>query len=332
MPVPPPPPPTPRPRAGPPLESILEAVGGTPVVRLSRVAEAGGADLYAKLESFNPGGSVKDRIAVAMIEAAEREGRLAPGARVVEPTSGNTGLGLALACAVKGYPLTLVMPDSTALEHRQAVEGYGAKIVLTPAEEGMTPAVERAREIARAEGAFLPQQFENPANPGVHRATTGPELVEAFRALGALPDAFVAGVGTGGTLTGVAAVLRRARPGVLLVAVEPAASPVLSGGAAGPTRIQGLGAGFVPAVLDRGAYDRVVTVSDEDAWAMKVRLAREEGLLVGVSSGAAVVAARGIARELGRGKRVATVLADTGERYFSTAEWFEDAGAREAAR
>jgi cysteine synthase A len=323
--------PTTRPRAAPPLESILEAVGATPVVRLGRVADPAGAEIYAKLESLNPAGSVKDRIAVAMIAAAERDGRLAAGARVVEPTSGNTGLGLALACAVKGYRLTLVMPDSTALEHRQAVEAYGAELVLTPAEEGMTPAVERAREIARAEGAFLPQQFENPANPAAHRDTTGPELVEAFRALGALPDAFVAGVGTGGTLTGVSQVLRRARPGVLVVAVEPAASAVLSGGPPGPTRIQGIGAGFVPAVLDRGAYDRVVAVTDEDAWAMKVRLAREEGLLVGVSSGAAVVAARAIAGELGRGKLVATVLADTGERYFSMAEWFE-ASPREVPR
>ena len=302
------------------------------MARLGRVADPAGAQVYAKLESFNPGGSVKDRIAVAMIAAAERDGRLAPGMRVVEPTSGNTGLGLALACAVKGYPLTLVMPDSTALEHRQAVEAYGAEVVLTPAEGGMTPAVARAAEIARKEGAFLPQQFENPANPAAHRDTTGPELVAAFRALGALPDAFVAGVGTGGTLTGVAGVLRRARPGALVVAVEPAASAVLSGGAPGPTRIQGIGAGFVPAVLDRAAYDRVVAVTDEDAWAMKVRLARAEGLLVGISSGAAVVAALAIARELGRGKIVATVLADTGERYFSMAEWFETPAPREPRR
>ncbi|HET8539508.1 MAG TPA: cysteine synthase A [Anaeromyxobacter sp.] len=325
-------PPPPRPRAAPPLESILDAVGGTPVVRLARVGGPGAAEVYAKLESLNPGGSVKDRIAVAMIAAAERDGRLAPGTRVVEPTSGNTGLGLALACAVKGYRLTLVMPASTALEHRQAVEAYGADVVLTPAEDGMAPAVARAREIAAREGAFLPQQFENPANPAAHRDTTGPELVRAFRALGALPDAFVAGVGTGGTLTGVSGVLRRARPDVLVIAVEPAACPVLSGGAPGPTRIQGIGAGFVPAVLDRGAYDRVLTVTDEDAWAMKVRLAVEEGLLVGVSSGAAVVAALAVARELGRGKLVATLLADTGERYFSMAEWFEGRAAREGAR
>jgi cysteine synthase len=317
-----------RPRAAPPLESILEAVGGTPIVRLSRVVEPGSAEVYAKLESFNPGGSVKDRIALSMIEAAEREGRLGPGGHVVEPTSGNTGVGLALACAVKGLRLTLVMPDSTSLEHRQALEGYGARIVLTPAEEGMGPAVARAREIAAQDGALLLQQFENAANPAAHREGTGPELLAAFRALGAPPDALVLGVGTGGTLTGVSSLLRRERPGALVVAVEPRASAVLSGEPAGPTRIQGLGAGFVPAILEAGAYDRVIAVGDEEAWEMKLRLAREEGLLVGISSGAATVAALRIARELGPGRRVATVFADTGERYFSMAEWFAPGGGR----
>ncbi len=292
-----------RPRAAPPLDSILEAVGGTPIVRLGRVIPAGAAAIYAKLESFNPGGSVKDRIALAMIEAAEREGRLAPGGRLVEPTTGNTGVGLALVCAVKGYRLTLVLPDSTALEHLQALEAYGAEIVLTRAEEGLSASVARALELARRDGALVLDQFANPANPDAHRRGTGPELVQALR-------------------TGVAPVLRHARPGVLVVAVEPEACAVLSGGRAGPTRIQGLGAGFVPAVLDRGAYDRVVTVSDEEAWAMKARLAREEGLLVGISSGAAVAAAVRVARELGDGKVVATVLGDTGERYFSMEEWF----------
>jgi cysteine synthase A len=311
-----------RPRAAPPLESILDAVGGTPVVRLRRVVPPGAAAVLAKLESFNPGGSVKDRIAVSMIEAAERDGRLAPGARIVEPTSGNTGVALALACAVKGYRLTLVMPESTALEHRQALAAYGAEVVLTRAEEGIPAAVARAAEIAARDGALVLQQFENPANPAAHRAATGPELLEAFRAAGALPDAFVAGVGTGGTLSGVAAVLRRARPGLLVVAVEPAACAVLSGGPPGPTRIQGLGAGFVPAVLDRAAYDRVATVTDEEAWATKERLAREEGLLVGPSSGAAAAVALRVARELGAGKTVATVFGDTGERYFSMEEWF----------
>lgn len=311
-----------RPRAAPPLESILGAVGGTPIVRLRRLPPAGAAAIYAKLESFNPGGSVKDRIALSMVEAAERDGQLAAGGRIVEPTSGNTGVGLALVCAVKGYRLTLVMPDSTALEHRQAVAAYGAEVVLTPAEDGIPPTVARAREIAAREGALLLQQFENPANPAAHREGTGPELVAAFRSAGALPDAFVAGVGTGGTLSGVSGVLRQARPGALVVAVEPAACAVLSGGPAGPSRIQGLGAGFVPAVLDRHAYDRVIAVTDEEAWAVKQRLAREEGLLVGISSGAAAAAAVQVARELGAGKIVATVFADTGERYFSMDQWF----------
>jgi cysteine synthase A len=315
-----------RPRAAPPLESILDAIGGTPVVRLRRVVPADAAEVLAKLESFEPGGSVKDRIALAMIEAAERAGRLAPGGALVEPTSGNTGVGLALVAAVKGYRLTLVMPDSTALEHRQALEAYGATLVLTRAEEGMEPAVARAREIARAEGALLLDQFANPANPAAHRHGTGPELVAAFRAAGAAPAAFVAGVGTGGTLAGVAPVLRRAFPGIAVVAVEPESCAVLSGGPPGPTRIQGLGAGFVPAVLERSAYDRVLAVSDEEAWATKLRLAREEGLLLGISSGAAVAAAVRVARELGPGRIVATLLGDTGERYFSMEAWFERQG------
>jgi cysteine synthase len=321
-----------HPRADAPIEDLLEAVGGTPVVRLRRVVPPGAAAIFAKLESFNPGGSVKDRIADSMLEAAARAGRLAPGDRVVEPTSGNTGLALALACAVRGYRLTLVMPDSTSLEHRQTIEAYGAEILLTPAEEAMPPAVARAREIAEREGAVLLQQFDNPANPAAHREGTALELLEAFDALGAGPDAFVAGVGTGGTLTGVADVLRRERPGALLVAVEPAVCAVLSGGAPGPTRIQGLGAGFVPGVLDRRAYDRIETVTDEAAWEMKGRLAREEGLLVGTSSGAAVVGAIRVALALGEGRSVATVLPDTGERYFSAAEWFAAAPAPRSAR
>lgn len=294
-------------------------------MRLRRIPDSGCASIYAKLESFNPGGSVKDRIAVSMVEAAEADGRLSPGGHVVEPTSGNTGLGLALVCAVRGYRLTLVMPDSTALEHRQALAAYGAGVVLTPAEEGLPASVARAAEIARREGALVLQQFENPANPAAHLRGTGPEMLAAFRALGALPDALVLGVGTGGTLTGVARTLRRERDGLLVVAVEPLSSAVLAGGSPGPTRIQGLGAGFVPAVLDRSAYDRVIPVADEEAWRMKLRLAREEGLLVGTSSGAAVVAALRVARELGPGKLVATLLADTGERYFSMAEWFPEA-------
>jgi len=311
-----------RPRAAAPLETILDAIGGTPCVRLGRVVPAGAAAVYAKLESFNPGGSVKDRIAASMIEAAAREGRLAPGGRVVEATSGNTGIGLALVCAVKGYRLTLVMPDSTSIEHRQALEAYGAEIVLTPAEEAMAPSVALAGELAERDGALLVQQFENPANPAAHRERTAREILAAFEAM-AHPDALVVGVGTGGTLTGVAGVLRATWPGLDVVAVEPAACAVLSGGPPGKTRIQGLGAGFVPAVLDRAAYDRVIAISDEAAWSMKMRLGREEGLLVGVSSGAAAAAALQVAEELGAGRSVLTVFADTGERYFSVAEWFE---------
>jgi cysteine synthase A len=313
-----------RPRAAPPLESILEAVGDTPVVRLRRSVPPGSAEVWAKLESFNPGGSVKDRIALAMVEAAERDGRLDPGARIVEPTAGNTGVALALVCAVKGYRLTLVMPDSTSLELRQSLESYGAELVLTRAEDGFAATVARARDLARG-GAVLLDQFENPQNPAAHRQGTGRELVETFRAARARPDAFVAGVGTGGTLSGVAQVLRRAWPGVLLVAVEPASCAVLSGGAPGPTRILGLGAGFVPAVLDRRAYDRVVAVADEEAWETKRGLAVAEGLLVGLSSGAAAAAALRVAAELGPGKVVATLFADTGERYFSMDAWFEPA-------
>jgi cysteine synthase A len=312
-------------RAAPPLESILEAVGGTPVVRLRRVVPAHGAGVFAKLESFEPGGSVKDRIALAMVEAAERGGRLRPGDSIVEPTSGNTGIGLALVCAVKGYRLSLVMPDSTALEHRQALEDYGARLVLTRAEDGMEAAVTRARELAHADGSLLLDQFANPANPAAHRVGTGPELVAALREASVTPDVFVAGVGTGGTLSGAAPVLRQAFPRVVVVAVEPEACAVLSGRPPGPTRIQGLGAGFVPAVLDRSAFDRIMTVRDEDAWAMKLRLAREEGLLVGASSGAVVVAAARVAAELAPDRTVVTLLADTGERYFSMEAWFEAA-------
>jgi cysteine synthase A len=312
-----------------PIETILEAVGGTPLVRLRRVVDPAGAVVYAKIESLNPGGSVKDRIAISMIEAAERDGRLSEGAHLVEPTSGNTGVALALACAVKRYRLTLVVPDSASIEHRQALEAYGAEVVLTPAEQGFPPAVARANEIARERGALLLDQFSNRANPAAHADGTGPELVAALDEIGLRADAFVAGVGTGGTLSGVARVLKKRWPDVTVIAVEPESCPVLSGGAPGPTRIQGLGAGFVPEILDRRAYDRVVTVSDAAAWDMKERLSREEGILAGVSSGAAALVAAAIATELGATKVVATVFPDSGERYFSMAEWFpREAGAR----
>lgn len=304
------------------IGSILEAIGATPIVHLSRISPDGGAAIYAKLEHLNPTGSVKDRIALAMIEAAERDGRLKPGGTVVEPTSGNTGIGLALVCAVKGYKLILTMPESMSLERRALLEAYGVEVVLTPEDQVMDGAVRRAEAIARETGAFMPQQFDNPANPDAHRQLTAREIEAWIDAEKAPLDAFVAGVGTGGTVTGVGGVLAARHPGVQVVAVEPDASAVLSGEPAGPTKIQGLGAGFVPPVLDRSVYSRIERVSDRDAWQTKQRLAGEEGILAGISSGANVEAAHRIARELGPGKRVLTMICDTGERDFSLAEYF----------
>jgi cysteine synthase A len=301
-------------------ESTLDLVGGTPLVRIARVGANGPrAALWAKMENLNPGGSVKDRICVAMIEEAEKSGALAPGGVVVEPTSGNTGIGLALACAVKGYRCILTMPASMSLERRQLLEAYGAKIVLTPAEGQMEAAIDEARAIAdKTPGAFMPHQFDNPANPRVHARVTAREIEEAMRPLAI--DAFVGGVGTGGTISGVGAVLRE--KGTRIVAVEPDACATISRGERGPTKIQGLAAGFVPKNYDPAVVDEVRTVRDADAWATKVDLARREGLLVGISAGAAVFAALEVARELGPGKNVVTVLPDTGERYFSLEEFF----------
>jgi cysteine synthase A len=309
------------------VESVLELVGDTPLVAVRKLGPGPRAAVWAKMEQLNPGGSVKDRICLAMIEAAERSGALKPGGVVVEPTSGNTGIGLALVCAVRGYRCILAMPESMSLERRQLLEAYGAEVVLTPAEQQMEGAVARAREIARTlPGAFLPQQFENPANPDVHARTTAREILEAMgsstpnaRSL----DAFVVGVGTGGTVSGVGEVLRREiSPAPRIIAVEPAACATLSRGERGPTKIQGLAAGFVPANYHPAMVDEVRTVTDEDAWRTKVELAHREGLLVGISAGAAVYAALEVARELGPGKNVVTVLPDTGERYFSLEEYF----------
>ncbi len=297
-------------------ESILDLIGYTPLVQLQRVAGEGTAQVLGKLESRNPGGSVKDRIALAMIEAAEQEGQLKPGDTIVEPTSGNTGIGLALVAAVKGYRLVLTMPEDMSLERRKLLRRLGAEFVLTPALEGMTGAVFAAEQLVREQGYFMPQQFENPANPDIHARTTGPEIVAAT---GGQVDAFVVGVGTGGTITGAGKVLREANPEVLIVAVEPARSPVLAGGRPGPHAIQGIGASFVPGVLDRALLDEIIPVSDDDAIAMMERLAREEGLLVGISAGANVHAACTIARRLGAGKTIVTILPDTGERYLSLA-------------
>lgn len=296
--------------------SVLELIGATPLVRLNRVVPAGAATVYGKLESQNPGGSVKDRIALSMIEEAERAGRLAPGATIVEPTSGNTGIGLALVAAVKGYRLILTMPEDMSLERRQLLERFGAELHLTPAVEGMTGAVFAARQlIEKNPGYFMPQQFENEANPEVHRRTTAHEIIEAT---GGQLDAFVAGVGTGGTITGVGEVLRaELGPQVQIVAVEPSRSPVLSGGRAGMHGIQGIGASFVPGVLNRNVYNEIIRVEDKEAYATTRRLTREEGLLVGVSSGANVAAACKVAVRLGAGKTVVTMLCDTGERYLS---------------
>jgi len=305
------------------VSSVLDLVGATPLVKLNRIADPDGAEVWVKVEAFNPGGSVKDRIALAMIEAAEASGQLKAGGRIVEPTSGNTGIGLAIVAAVKGYPLTLVMPESMSMERRQLLKAFGAELVLTPAEGGMGAAIEEAKEIvARGSGAFMPQQFENPANPDVHRQTTAKEILKQT---GGQVDVFVAGVGTGGTVTGVGQVLKEELGATQVVAVEPADSAVLSGGEAGPHKIQGIGAGFVPKVLATEIIDRVVTVKNEDAFIFSRRLALEEGLLSGISAGANVWAAVQIAAQLSPGQKVVTVLPDTGERYLSLAEHFDAA-------
>jgi len=297
---------------------ITELIGRTPLIRLNRISDETGAEVLGKLESFNPGGSVKDRIGLAMIDAAEREGRIAPGkTTIIEPTSGNTGIALAMVAAARGYAMVLTMPDTFSVERRTMLKAYGARLVLTPGAEGMRGAVEKALALA-AEGddTFVPQQFENLANPEVHRLTTAEEI---WADTDGGVDAFVAGVGTGGTLTGVGQVLKERRPEVLIVAVEPSDSPVLSGGAAGPHRIQGIGAGFVPKVLDTKVYDEVVKVTAEDAFTAARGLARREGVLVGISAGANVWAAGEVARRPEMtGKTIVTVLCDTGERYLST--------------
>jgi len=297
--------------------SVLDLVGATPLVTLNRIPKAGGATVLAKMESLNPGGSVKDRIALSMVEDAERRGILKPGATLVEPTSGNTGIGLAMVCAVRGYRLILTMPDDMSVERQRLLARYGADIHLTPAIEGMTGAVFAAQELCKEHpDYFMPMQFENKANPEIHRRTTALEILEATE--GRI-NAFVAGVGTGGTVTGVGEVLKERVPGVKVVGVEPARSPVLSGGRARPHGIQGIGASFVPGVLNASILDEIMLVRDEDATATARRLAREEGLLVGISSGANVWAACQVADRLPADAVVVTVLCDTGERYLSVA-------------
>jgi cysteine synthase A len=299
------------------IKNILDLIGNTPMVKLSRVVGADDAEVWAKLEGFNPGGSVKDRPALAMIEDAEKKGRLKKGMKIVEPTSGNTGIGLAMIAAVKGYGIILTMPESMTVERRRLLEAYGAELVLTPADKGMKGAIAKADEIlASGKEYFKPDQFGNPANPQVHRRTTAKEIIAS---LGAKKlDAFVAGVGTGGTITGVGEVLRKKFRDIMIFAVEPAASPVLSGGQPGPHVIQGIGAGFVPAILNTDVYDGIIKVENADAADTARRLAHEEGLLVGVSSGAACWAALQVAKRFGKGARVVTIFPDVGERYLTT--------------
>ncbi|MHB1323204.1 MAG: cysteine synthase A [Coriobacteriia bacterium] len=299
--------------------SLLDTIGGTPLIELRR--EPGAGRVWAKVEFANPGGSVKDRIALAMIEGARADGALVPGAPVVEATSGNTGIGLALVCSVLGHPYTLVMPESMSCERLAAAEALGAKVVLTDAKAGMAGSVAAVESIRAATGAYCPRQFDNPENPAVHERTTGPEIVRALG--GARIDAFVAAVGTGGTVTGVGRYLKGLRADTRIVGVEPAGSPVLSGGSPGPHMIQGIGAGFVPSVFDRNVVDDIQTAGDAEAWNEARRVAREDGAFCGISSGAAVVVARRLACELGPEATVVTVLPDTGERYVSLAEYFK---------
>lgn len=294
--------------------TIADLVGKTPLVKLNRMAKPDGADIYLKLEYFNPGSSVKDRIALAMIEAAEQSGDLKEGSTIIEPTSGNTGIGLAMIAAAKGYKAVLVMPDTMSMERRNLLRAYGADLVLTPGAEGMKGAIGKAEELAEKNGWFMPQQFNNEANPEVHRLTTGPEIADALDRV----DAFISGIGTGGTITGAGSVLKERFPDVKIIAVEPTDSAVLSGGKPGPHKIQGIGAGFIPKVLNTDIYDEIVQVTNDEAYDTARRAAREEGILGGVSSGAAIFAAIQVAEKLGKGKKVVAILPSNGERYLST--------------
>ncbi|QQZ09512.1 cysteine synthase A [Heyndrickxia vini] len=304
------------------VNSIAELVGGTPVVKLKRATNENQAEVYLKLEYMNPGSSVKDRIALAMIEAAEKDGKIMPGDTIVEPTSGNTGIGLAMIAAVKGYKAVLVMPDTMSLERRNLLRAYGAELVLTPGAEGMNGAVKKAEDLASEHGYFMPQQFKNEANPEIHRLTTGKEIVEQ---MGDQLDAFVSGIGTGGTISGAGQVLKEKYPNIKIVAVEPKDSPILAGGKPGPHKIQGLGANFVPDTLNKEIYDEIIHVGTEEAFEASRRVAKEEGILGGISAGAAIYAALKVASELGKGKKVLAIIPDNGERYLSTALYqFED--------
>jgi cysteine synthase A len=301
------------------VQSVTDLIGDTPLVRLNRLVPEDSAEIYVKLEYQNPGASVKDRIAISMIEVAEQQGILKPGDTIVEPTSGNTGIGLAMVAAAKGYKAILVMPETMSIERRNLLRAYGADLVLTPGSEGMNGAVRRAEELqAENPSYFIPQQFKNQANVKIHRETTGPEIVEAINSLDGKLDAFVAGIGTGGTISGAGEVLKKNFPGIRIVAVEPAGSPLLSGGNPGGHKIQGIGANFIPEILNREIYDQVITIENEEAFETARRAAKEEGILCGISSGAAIYAALKVAKELGKGKRVIAIVPSNGERYLST--------------
>ena len=296
--------------------SVADLVGQTPIVKLNRLVDENSADVYLKLEYMNPGSSVKDRIALAMIEDAEQKGKLTADSTIIEPTSGNTGIGLAMIAAAKGYKAILVMPETMSLERRNLLRAYGAELVLTPGPEGMGGAIRKAEELAKEHGYFMPQQFKNEANPEVHRKTTGKEIVAQFGE--EQLDAFVSGIGTGGTITGAGEVLKEAFPNIKIVAVEPSDSPVLSGGKPGPHKIQGIGAGFVPDILNTNLYDEIIQVQNETAFEYARRAAKEEGILGGISSGAAIYAALETAKKLGKGKKVLAIIPSNGERYLST--------------
>lgn len=298
-------------------QSITELVGNTPIVKLNNIVPEGAADIYVKLESFNPGSSVKDRISLSMIEQAEKDGLLKAGDTIIEPTSGNTGIGLAMIGAAKGYRVVLVMPETMSIERRKLMQAYGAELILTPGTEGISGSINKAKELAAENGYFMPLQFDNPANPAIHEATTGKEIIQAFGEQGL--DAFVAGIGTGGTITGAGRALKVAYQEFKIYGVEPAESAILSGNQPGPHKIQGIGTGFVPAVLDVEIFDEVLAVSSDDAMATAREVGVKEGILVGISSGAAINAALRVAQALGAGKKVLAIVPDNGERYLSTA-------------
>ena len=299
------------------VNSITDLIGNTPIVKLNRVVPEDAADIYVKLKFFNPAGSIKDRIALAMIERAEREGKLTAGGTIVEPTSGNTGVGLAMVAAAKGYHLVITMPETMSVERRKLMQGYGAELILTPGADGMKGSIAKAEELVKEKGYFMPMQFENPANPAIHEATTGAEIIAAF-GKDNLPDAFVAGVGTGGTLTGIGHALKKANPATKVYALEPAESPLLKEGHGGKHKIQGISAGFIPKVLDKDVYDGIVEISSDDAIATAREVAHKEGILVGISAGANIKGAIELAKKLGKGKKVITVSPDGGDRYLST--------------